>query len=103
MLNGITPIDAHNSWYYYAFCRNFGLESHDATADLVEGLRVVLEEDAQALRLQEIGMQQRPAGERDVLIAQDAGLAKARKISARLLAAEVAERESRPAPAAVPS
>ena len=88
VLNGITPIDAHNSWYYYAFCRNFGLDSHQATEELVEGLRVVLEEDATALRLQEIGMQQRPSGERDVLIGQDAGLAKARKITERLLAAE---------------
>lgn len=103
VLNGITPIDAHNSWYYYAFCRNFGVESHRATEELVEGLRVVLEEDATALRLQEIGMQQRPEGERDVLIAQDAGLAKARKIHARLLAAEAADRATQPVVAPVPS
>lgn len=103
VLNGITPIDAHNSWYYYAFCRNFGVESHQATEELVEGLRVVLEEDAAALRLQEIGMQQRPEGERDVLIAQDAGLAKARKIQARLLAAEAADRPTQPVVAPVPS
>ena len=88
VLNGITPIDAHNSHYYYAFCRNFGMESTEATADLVEGLRVVLQEDADALRLQEIGLQSRPAGETDVLIGQDAGLAKARKIHERLLAQE---------------
>jgi phenylpropionate dioxygenase-like ring-hydroxylating dioxygenase large terminal subunit len=89
VLNAITPIDARNSHYYYAFCRNFGLDSTTATAELVEGLRVVLQEDADALRLQEIGLQSRPAGESDVLIGQDAGLAKARKIHARLLAAEV--------------
>jgi phenylpropionate dioxygenase-like ring-hydroxylating dioxygenase large terminal subunit len=88
VLNGITPIDAHTSWYYYAFCRNFGLDSEEATADLVKGLRVVLEEDAAALRLQEIGLQSRPPGESDVLIGQDAGLAKARRIHERLLAAE---------------
>lgn len=88
VLNGITPIDAHNSWYYYAFCRNFGMESTDATADLVEGLRVVLQEDADAMKLQEIGMQSRPAGEGDVLIGQDAGITKARKIHERMLAAE---------------
>jgi vanillate O-demethylase monooxygenase subunit len=88
VLNGITPIDAHNSWYYYAFCRNFGRDSEEATADLVKGLRIVLEEDAAALRLQEIGLQSRPEGETDVLIGQDAGLAKARRIHERLLAAE---------------
>ena len=41
-----------------------------------------------ALALQEIGLQSRPAGEFDVLIAQDAGVAKARKVMERLLAAE---------------
>ena len=51
-------------------------------------LRVVLQEDADALRLQEIGLQSRPDGERDVLIGQDSGLAKARKVMERLLAAE---------------
>ena len=91
VLNAITPIDAHSSWYYYAFCRNFGLDSTEATAELVEGLRVVLQEDADALRLQEIGMQSRPPGEDDVLIGQDAGLAKARKIHARLLAKEASD------------
>jgi vanillate O-demethylase monooxygenase subunit len=90
VLNAITPIDAHSSWYYYAFCRNFGLESAQATAELVEGLRLVLQEDADALRLQEIGLQSRPPGEDDVLIGQDAGLAKARRIHARLLAEEAA-------------
>ena len=97
VLNGITPIDAHNSWYYYAFCRNFGLDSAEATADLVEGLRTVLQEDADALRLQELGMQERSPGEADVLIGQDAGIAKARKITERLLAAEQVRRQALPA------
>ncbi|MBI1378381.1 MAG: Rieske 2Fe-2S domain-containing protein [Frankiales bacterium] len=88
VMNGITPIDAHNSHYFYAFSRNFGVDQQWATDELVEGLRVVLQEDADALALQEIGMQSRPPGEFDVLIAQDAGVAKARKVMARLLAAE---------------
>ncbi len=88
VLNGITPIDAHSCHYYYAFCRNFGMDSTEATEALVEGLRVVLQEDADAMRLQELGLQSRPAGEQDVLIGQDAGIAKARKIHERLLAAE---------------
>jgi vanillate O-demethylase monooxygenase subunit len=88
VMNGITPIDAHTSHYYYAFSRNFGVDQQWATDELVEGLRVVLQEDADALALQEIGLQSRPPGEVDVLIAQDAGVAKARKVMARLLAAE---------------
>ena len=51
-------------------------------------LRTVLQEDADALALQEIGLRTRPPGEFDVLIAQDAGVAKARKVMQRLLAAE---------------
>ncbi len=88
VLNGITPIDAHTSHYYYCFARNFAVDDDAATADLQRGLGIVLEEDAEAMRLQEIGVQQRPDGMRDVLIAQDAGIGKARKIMARLLAAE---------------
>jgi vanillate O-demethylase monooxygenase subunit len=88
VMNGITPIDAHTSHYYYAFSRNFGVDDQSATESLVEGLRTVLQEDADAMALQEIGLQTRPAGESDVLIGQDAGLAKARKVMDRLLAAE---------------
>jgi phenylpropionate dioxygenase-like ring-hydroxylating dioxygenase large terminal subunit len=88
VLNGITPIDEHSSWYYYAFCRNFAVDDADATEALGKGLAVVLDEDAEALRLQEIGLRSRPAGERDALIAQDAGVAKARRVMELLLAAE---------------
>jgi vanillate O-demethylase monooxygenase subunit len=88
VMNGITPIDAHSSHYFYAFSRNFGIEDQSATDALVEGLRTVLQEDADALALQEIGLQSRPPGEFDVLIAQDAGVAKARKVMERLLRAE---------------
>jgi len=88
VMNGITPIDAHTSHYYYAFSRNFGVDDESATEALVDGLRTVLQEDADAMALQEIGLQTRPAGESDVLIGQDAGLAKARKVMDRLLAAE---------------
>ncbi len=100
VLNGITPIDASTSWYYYAFSRNFAVDDVRATEELREGLATVLEEDAQALALQEIGMQQRPAGEHDVLIAQDAGVAKARRMMSQLIKAEAAVRE--PASAGAP-
>jgi vanillate O-demethylase monooxygenase subunit len=88
VLNGITPVDATTTWYYYAFARNFAVDDELATKELESGLATVLQEDADALRLQEIGMQSRPESERDVLIGQDAGVAKARKILATLLAAE---------------
>ncbi len=88
VLNAITPIDEHTCWYYYAFSRNFGTDNTAATDDLRTGLATVLEEDAEALRLQEIGLRTRPASEHDVLIAQDAGVAKARRIMSQLLKAE---------------
>jgi vanillate O-demethylase monooxygenase subunit len=88
VMNGITPIDANNSWYYYAFSRNFGVDQHWATEELITGLATVLEEDKAALEWQEIGLASRPYDKRDSLIAQDAGVAKARKVMERLLAAE---------------
>jgi phenylpropionate dioxygenase-like ring-hydroxylating dioxygenase large terminal subunit len=88
VLNGITPIDANTSWYFYAFCRNFAVDNHTATAELAEGLGVVLHEDATALALQEIGLRGRPASEHDILVAHDAGLIKARRVMEQLLAAE---------------
>ena len=103
VLNGITPIDEHSCWYYYAFCRNFGIENTAATEDLRLGLATVLDEDAEALRLQELALQARPVSEHDVLIAQDAGVAKARRVMTQLLAAEAAtagDPSSRRAPTA---
>ena len=103
VLNGITPIDEHTCWYYYAFCRNFGIENTAATEDLRLGLATVLDEDAEALRLQELALQARPVSEHDVLIAQDAGVAKARRVMTQLLAAEAAtagDPSSRRAPTA---
>lgn len=93
VMNGITPIDASNSWYYYAFSRNFGVDQQWATDELVEGLATVLQEDADALAWQEIGLQSRPDGEEDVLIGQDSGLARARRITAQMLEAEIAARQ----------
>ena len=48
----------------------------------------MLFEDKVALELQEIGLQSRPETETDVLIAQDEGIAKSRRIMAQLLDAE---------------
>lgn len=88
VMNGITPIDAHSSHYFYAFSRNFGIDQEWATEELVDGLATVLIEDKEALEWQEIGLKSRPSNESDVLIAQDEGIAKARRIMGQLLAAE---------------
>ncbi|MEO3937416.1 aromatic ring-hydroxylating dioxygenase subunit alpha [Dermatophilaceae bacterium Soc4.6] len=88
VLNAVTPLDEHTAHYYYAFSRNFAVDDDAATEELRTGLGVVLDEDAEALRLQELALASRPPGERDRLVAQDAGVAKARHVMARLLAAE---------------
>lgn len=80
VLNGITPVDARTTWYHYAFSRNFAVDAQWATDELKTGLATVLQEDADALELQEQGMQSRPVGDHDVLIGQDAGVSRARRI-----------------------
>ena len=100
VLNAITPIDNVTCWYYYCFARNFAVDNVAATEDLRIGLATVLDEDSSALKHQQIGMTLRPTGEHDVLIAQDAGVAKARRLMNQLLAAEAAESAQRPQPQA---
>lgn len=90
VLNGITPVDASSCIYYYAFSRNFAVDQDWATEELREGLATVLDEDKNALELQEIGLQSRPSKESDRLIAQDAGVAKARRVMEGLLSREKA-------------
>ena len=91
VLNGITPIDATTSWYYYAFSRNFAVDNDAATEELRDGLATVLQEDADALALAGDRHAGPSPAQRDVLIAQDAGVAKARRIMARLIADEQAD------------
>lgn len=88
VLNAITPIDATTSWYYYCFARNFAIANIAATEDLRIGLGIVLDEDAEALRQQQLRLATRPATEYDILIAHDTGIVKARRVMAQLLAAE---------------
>lgn len=90
VLNAITPMDEKHSWYFYSFCRNFAVGDADTNELLHQSLGEVLDEDADALRLQQAQVDRRGGGRRDVLIAQDAGVAKARRIMAQML-----ERESR--------
>ena len=101
VLNGITPIDEHNSWYYYAFSRNFAVDDDagDRGSARGPGHRAA-------------GGRRRPGrpGDRhagppgrrvDVLIAQDGGVAKARRIMATLIKREqAAAADRRPSPGA---
>jgi phenylpropionate dioxygenase-like ring-hydroxylating dioxygenase large terminal subunit len=88
VLNAITPIDATSSWYFYCFARNFAIENVAATEELRVGLGVVLDEDAEALRQQQLRLSSRPPGEQDILVAHDAGVARARRLMAQMLTAE---------------
>lgn len=91
VLNAITPQTETTAWYFYAFCRNFSVGDEAINDLLATNLGAVLDEDADALALQQERMQNRPAALPDVLIAQDAGVAKARRVMAKLLAAEAAQ------------
>jgi phenylpropionate dioxygenase-like ring-hydroxylating dioxygenase large terminal subunit len=88
VLNAITPIDATTSWYYYCFARNFAIDDVAATEQLRVGLGVVLDEDAEALRLQQLRLTTRPAHEHDILVAHDSGIVRARRLMAQLLSEE---------------
>jgi phenylpropionate dioxygenase-like ring-hydroxylating dioxygenase large terminal subunit len=88
VLNGITPATEDTTWYFYAFCRNFAVGDESINDLLRTSLGDVLTEDDDALALQEERMKTRSAKLHDVLIAQDAGVAKARRVLARMLAEE---------------
>ena len=86
VLNAITPQTETTSWYFYGFCRNFAVGDEDTNDTLRDNLGAVLDEDADALALQQLRMSSRPANLPDVLIGQDAGVAKSRRIYAKLAA-----------------
>lgn len=88
VLNAITPIDATTSWYYYCFARNFAIEDLEATEELRLGLGIVLDEDAEALRQQQLRLLTRPIEEHDVLVTHDRGVVRARHLMAQMLADE---------------
>lgn len=88
VLNAITPQTETTSWYFYAFCRNFAVGDEKVNDTLRENLGGVLDEDADALALQQQAMATRPAEIGDVLIGQDAGVAKARRVLAKMIADE---------------
>lgn len=88
VLNAITPETETTSWYFYAFCRNFGVGDQDLNELLSKNLGGVLTEDEDALALQQERVATRPDSTPDVLIGQDAGVAKARRLMSQILTAE---------------
>lgn len=88
VLNAITPETETTSWYFYAFCRNFGVGDADLNDLLSKNLGGVLTEDEDALALQQERIATRADSIPDVLIGQDAGVAKARRLMSKILAAE---------------
>lgn len=88
VLNGITPETETTAWYFYGFCRNFSVGDDAINELLSKNLGEVLDEDADALDLQQQRMETRPSNIPDVLIAQDAGVAKARRLMGKLVAQE---------------
>ena len=94
VLNAITPETETTAWYFYGFCRNFSVGDESMNSMLSENLGGVLKEDEDALALQQERMATRPATLPDVLIAQDAGVAKARRVMAQILTAEAKESEA---------
>lgn len=91
VLNGITPATEDTAWYFYGFCRNFRVGDQELNDLLETSLGKVLKEDEDALALQQQALKVRPTSQPDVLVAQDAGVAKARRLMGKLLAAEAAE------------
>jgi vanillate O-demethylase monooxygenase subunit len=94
VINALTPQTEATTWYFYAFCRNFAVGDQQLNNLLHDNLGRVLTEDDDALALQQARMAARPASLPDVLIGQDAGVAKARRIMAKMLAAEAAAKVS---------
>jgi vanillate O-demethylase monooxygenase subunit len=94
VLNAITPQTETTAWYFYGFCRNFAVGDQAVNELLQTSLGEVLDEDADALELQQQRMETRPANLPDVLIGQDAGVAKARRLMAKRIAEEAAAAET---------
>lgn len=101
VLNAITPATEDTTWYFYGNFRDFAV-GDTAINDLMRtSLRQVLDEDAVALRRQEQMLADGFANPNDVLIAQDAGVARARRMMAQLVERERGDiLEERHAPSA---
>lgn len=88
VLNAITPAKDGEAWYFYAFCRNFEVGNEEINAVLTDSQGTVLDEDVAALELQQQMHDYSDSHVEDVLIAQDAGVAMARRVMDQLLRLE---------------
>jgi vanillate O-demethylase monooxygenase subunit len=88
VLNAITPATENSTWYFYANARDFAIHDDSITSLMEKSLEVVLDEDAEALEKQALSIESGAAHDHDVLVAQDAGVARARRMLRSLVAAE---------------
>ncbi|MCG7207388.1 aromatic ring-hydroxylating dioxygenase subunit alpha [Streptomyces arenae] len=88
VLNAITPATENTTWYFYANYRDFAVSNSEINELMYNSLKQVLDEDAVALEKQEQMIAGGHGAAHDRLIAQDAGVAKARRLLRQLLDAE---------------
>lgn len=88
VLNAITPATENSTWYFYANVRDFAVGNAEINALMHTALDQVLAEDAEALEKQEQMISSGQAAGHDVLVAQDAGVARARRMMKQMLDAE---------------
>ena len=88
VLNAITPATENTTWYFYANVRDFAVGDEKINDLMRTALGQVLSEDAEALAKQERMFAEGRANPHDVLVAQDAGVARARRMLQQMLAAE---------------
>jgi vanillate O-demethylase monooxygenase subunit len=88
VLNAITPETETSCWYFYANVRDFAQGDESVNAMMRESLAQVLTEDKTALEQQQKVLTAGHAGGPDRLIAQDAGVAKARRLLRQMAAAQ---------------
>jgi len=93
VLNAITPATETSSWYFYGNFRDFAVGDEKINELMRSSLSQVLQEDAVALAQQERMLSQDQAAGPDVLIAQDAGVARARRMMKQLLDSERNDRK----------
>ncbi|WP_310963878.1 aromatic ring-hydroxylating dioxygenase subunit alpha [Nocardioides terrisoli] len=93
VLNAITPESETSCHYFYANVRDFAIGDEQINGIMRASLEKVLEEDRFALEKQQAVLDAGNAGGPDRLIAQDAGVARARRMLRQMIEAENRERQ----------
>jgi phenylpropionate dioxygenase-like ring-hydroxylating dioxygenase large terminal subunit len=92
VLNAITPETETSAWYFYANVRDFAIDDLELDDLMHRSLKQVLEEDKDALERQQRVLTAGHANGPDRLIAQDAGVARARRLLRQMAEAESRDR-----------